>query len=79
MNIFDVVLVDSTMPLPHGITQLEPNLLFKFDAYIALQVRIPWSVVSISLCPSIELLHGQCFAGLSIHWYPDNPFVDSLN
>ena len=61
VNIFDLALLDSKMPLPRAIPQLEPNIFLKFDVSVALQVHIPQSVVSVSLCPITEFLRGSIF------------------
>ena len=35
LNIFDMALLDSTMPLPHALPQLKPNIFIKVYAYVA--------------------------------------------
>ena len=41
VDIFDVALVDSTMPLPHALPQLKRNIFLKVDASVASKLHIP--------------------------------------
>ena len=59
VNIFYVVLEGSLVPLPHVLTQLEPNISIKVNASITSQLHIPWAVISISLCLSPDFLHSN--------------------
>ena len=41
VNIFDIVLEESTTFLSNAINQLEPNIFLKVKAYVHTQVHIP--------------------------------------
>ena len=47
VSIFDMVLEDALMFLPHALPQLEPNIFLKFDAPVRAQVSTPVCVSSI--------------------------------
>ena len=57
-NVFGMILVYTSMYLPHALSQIKPKILIEVNALVQYQVGISAVIKPIFPSPSLELLHG---------------------